>query len=1159
MAIVPTYVGAGTYTNGTGALSVPEPSGVQNGDLLVLFCESENQDIATPANWTQIGTAQGTGTAGNATSARLEVFYRFRSGTGNTTVANSGDHTSAIMLAFRGVDPSTPFSGTPVGNVAASATTAVTIPGVTTSHNNTLVVAVVAGSADTATAQFSGQTNANLSSLTERVDVATTQGDGGSITVITGEKVTAGATGNTTGTLATSSVQARLCFALKPITDFTLLASPTAFISSNKSAFMGVNGDLLLEDFEQPTFQDFIIPLVWLSPSNDHPSYYFTTSLSSSHTGEYGPYSTKVEGSCYSNNYFANAFGGQYSDLTGYTTVLLELYIESVPASGYIEVILNDVDYIDYAHNQTPVGETGSFSLPLTISDWSSESLKNVSIQIRGSGGTPTGDNQLVAYFQALKVIDEFEVETEAFDFNTNNYNPFKNLYWEYSSKVKITSDLINYTQGIRSWEATTSTGTPFTPLALIEGFESFSSGLPNTLPWDTDISAWGVTTNVSTITQVTSNVSQGTYACRLTGTTASEGDAGGMQCLGAGLDLSAYETLALDITDTTGGIGAYLYILVFGSSGIVGASTMVGTGKCHVSLSGDRTLCGLFIIVGPTAGYGFFDITIDNIQGGYGGPIFAPLKTAFNRPPERVYLAIDIDVVELPIDGSLGVALDYSNVSEQQVSLYNPINTLGLTTVRFEIDWLDVHPSWAFNVSIAPMVAGGDYTYRLDNMRMTDDPGTVDFPIEAETGSFALTGQDVNFSRTRKALANTGALTLAGVPNNLAYGRKLIAAPTSYTLTASNAGLMKGFTATTPTAIYTLTGPDVKFRRTYNSPMNAGAMSLTGIAARLARLFTMAAAPRAHTLTGVPLTLRQGHNLTAVTSSYTLTGIAVDLDKDAKVIAQSGSFVLSGVNASMIRNRTLFTQTRAFTYEGVSTRLIRAKAIPTNTFNTTFYSPTFVGERTVTKIHPPITNFVIETQSIGVASGANIGVPLKEFVITSGASYAKIQLVTCTGDPVPLDHVKDSKELNADAYIDLFEITLAGGTNKLYLKMNHTVEWQGNSYEGTGIKIEGVGTYADDEVARPKLTIFNPEGVFSYLVNEGLLENARVARIRVLKQHIEDDVPVYRRQQWYVKRVASLRRGFIGLELRDMLDGQNFLTPGRMFIPPDFPMVSLQ
>ncbi len=188
-----------------------------------------------------------------------------------------------------------------------------------------------------------------------------------------------------------------------------------------------------------------------------------------------------------------------------------------------------------------------------------------------------------------------------------------------------------------------------------------------------------------------------------------------------------------------------------------------------------------------------------------------------------------------------------------------------------------------------------------------------------------------------------------------------------------------------------------------------------------------------------------------------------------------------------------------------------------------------------------------------------NIAVPHTEFALTGGVDYYKARVLQYNGVNYPAEHIEDSKELDADAYIDLFEIVLAANLGRLFLKQNHDAVWQGNTYEGTGIKLEGVGTYADDEVARPTLSLFNPDGVFSYLVDQGGLENAKIIRYRVLKTHVETDTPVYRRQQWFVKRIASLRRGLIALELRDMLDGQAFMVPGRMFIPPEFPIVSLQ
>jgi len=233
--------------------------------------------------------------------------------------------------------------------------------------------------------------------------------------------------------------------------------------------------------------------------------------------------------------------------------------------------------------------------------------------------------------------------------------------------------------------------------------------------------------------------------------------------------------------------------------------------------------------------------------------------------------------------------------------------------------------------------------------------------------------------------------------------------------------------------------------------------------------------------------------------------------------------------------------------------------SVPNTLFESELYDP-LVFQGPVNRIEVETTaRFELIAYLPEVITGVGIAVPFTTFEILHGVNYYKLQTITCTGDPVPIEHIQDSKELEADAYVDLFEIILSDKVTKIYLKKDKDVDWQGHTYEGTGIKIEGVGTYADDEVARPKLTLFNPEGVFSSIVNQGLLDNATVVRIRVLKQHIIDDVPVYRRSQWRVSRVGSMVKPTIGLELRDMLDGQNFQTPGRMFIPPDFPTVSLQ
>lgn len=220
---LPTFVSKGAFASGTGAPSVGAPAGavvdLVNPDLELLFVESANQAISTPSGWTECsGSPQSTGTAAAAGGVRLAVFYRWVTATlGNITVADSGDHTTAIRHLYRGVDPYSPITVT-AGSVKSSATgTTFTLTGLTTPVNDCLIVLAVANDRDaTSTTNLSSWTNANLSNLTERHDQVRTAGFGGGLGTADGGKASAGAIGNTTVTNAAANTAAFLVIALNP-------------------------------------------------------------------------------------------------------------------------------------------------------------------------------------------------------------------------------------------------------------------------------------------------------------------------------------------------------------------------------------------------------------------------------------------------------------------------------------------------------------------------------------------------------------------------------------------------------------------------------------------------------------------------------------------------------------------------------------------------------------------------------------------------------------------------------------------------------------------------------------------------------------------------------------------------------------------------------
>ncbi len=219
----PTFVAAGTIASGTGTIAPALPSGLATGDILLLFVETANQTVSVSASnggtWTQVtGSPQGTGTAAGSSATRLTAFWSRYNGTqGAPTLSDSGNHQSARMIAIRGAAASgNPWDVT-AGGVEATSDTSASVPGATTTVANTLVVIAVAGSLPDAngTSNFSGWTNANLTSLTERTDNTTNAGNGGALGIATGGKATAGAYGNTAVTHGSSAVKGMISIAIK--------------------------------------------------------------------------------------------------------------------------------------------------------------------------------------------------------------------------------------------------------------------------------------------------------------------------------------------------------------------------------------------------------------------------------------------------------------------------------------------------------------------------------------------------------------------------------------------------------------------------------------------------------------------------------------------------------------------------------------------------------------------------------------------------------------------------------------------------------------------------------------------------------------------------------------------------------------------------------
>ena len=209
-----------TFQSATAAAAVSWPVHQIDdiGLLVVESCGGEPVTLSAANGFEAIpNSPQSTGAGLLGTS--LSVFWcrATSAAMANPSIADAGDHFNATILTFRGCRKvGSPFDAT-AGGVKAVASTSSTLPDVTTTVANALIVQVISSDLDSSAAFASAWTNANLSGVTEQLDTGGTQGNGGQLAVMTGTKAAAGAIGGTTATV-TSSINAYMTMALKPNT-----------------------------------------------------------------------------------------------------------------------------------------------------------------------------------------------------------------------------------------------------------------------------------------------------------------------------------------------------------------------------------------------------------------------------------------------------------------------------------------------------------------------------------------------------------------------------------------------------------------------------------------------------------------------------------------------------------------------------------------------------------------------------------------------------------------------------------------------------------------------------------------------------------------------------------------------------------------------------
>jgi PKD repeat protein len=139
--------GSSTTANGANAaVSVPRPAGIVNGDVLIVQVTTEQNPSmsVTPSGWTAIPSTPVTIDAGS----RMFAFYHVVTNATAEPASYNWQLSAKLkwgagMTAFSGANTATPLETAVTTKVNPTATTALTVPGVTTTGSGAMLVGAV--------------------------------------------------------------------------------------------------------------------------------------------------------------------------------------------------------------------------------------------------------------------------------------------------------------------------------------------------------------------------------------------------------------------------------------------------------------------------------------------------------------------------------------------------------------------------------------------------------------------------------------------------------------------------------------------------------------------------------------------------------------------------------------------------------------------------------------------------------------------------------------------------------------------------------------------------------------------------------------------------------------------------------------------------------
>ena len=265
-----------------------------------------------------------------------------------------------------------------------------------------------------------------------------------------------------------------------------------------------------------------------------------------------------------------------------------------------------------------------------------------------------------------------------------------------------------------------------------------------------------------------------------------------------------------------------------------------------------------------------------------------------------------------------------------------NPVIAAESGTFTLSGQTVDLLHDWLIQAESSAFIFVGQTVNLFHDYHLTAEVGTFTFSgqnanlfhnsvVSAEAGSFLLSGQDVDLSRDVPILAEVGTFTFTGQDVTLTEsgGNIVISAEVgAFTFSGQDVDLLQTKLVTAEAGVYTFNGQVVNLNQGYKVSAEVGTFDLNGQDVQFVYDRLAQAQVGAFTFSGQTASLLKTYHVTGESASYLLSGQDVDLSREVPILAETGIFVFTGQNVGLTSTIQILVEVATFTLTGQDANL---------------------------------------------------------------------------------------------------------------------------------------------------------------------------------------------------------------------------------------------